>query len=124
MCVDMKRDLNLLRAILLRIEEIDSLTIHSDVLLDLCGDPNNLAFHIHLLVESGYLAIHDHVSYIGGERFLISHITSSGCDYLDSVRNESIWNTTLQKIKDFGGTVSLDIVKDIGTALIRGQLGV
>ena len=119
----MKRDFDLLRALLLRMESINKRSFDEDDLLDLCEDKNLLYLHLHLLVEAGYIKLHDHVSYSGGERFLISHITSSGYDYLDSVRNESVWTPIRKKIGEYGGSLALAIVRDLADAAIRARLG-
>lgn len=120
----MKRDLNLLRSILLRIESIDAHSIDSSELLDLHQNPLMIYLHLHLLDESGFLVIFDHKSYHGGEKFLISHITSAGYDYLDSVRDDSTWRSICAKLKFFGGNISPSLVKEIGVSLIKAQLGI
>lgn len=88
----MKRDLNLIRKMLLRIEELDStkhkITISS--FLDLCDNPAIISLHIELLADSYYIEISEPIYVKNIKDFLIYRLTSDGYDYLDSIREASI----------------------------------
>nr|DAL87528.1 MAG TPA: YjcQ protein [Caudoviricetes sp.] len=122
----MKRDLDLLRKMLLRIEELDStkskITINS--FSDLCDYPPLISLHIELLIDDGFIETSEPI-YCGSiSDYWIYRLTSSGYDYLDAIRNPSIWQSTLNKIESVGGSVTLDIVKSIAVSIIKSHLGI
>ena len=123
----MKRDLDLLRAILIKIESLEPsygiMRLHT--FHELCDDDVVLSLHIQLLRDTGFIEVTDSL-YADDmvQDFLISRITFAGYDYLDTVRNESIWNEIKQKISTIGGSVSIDVIKSIGVAIVKQHLGI
>lgn len=119
----MKRDLDLLRQMLLRIESLDSSKhkITVDSFSDLNSDWNAIVLHIELLMDAGFIEAID-VSTCSADDYVIRRITFAGYDYLDSIRNDSIWAEVKQKIASVGGSVSLEIVKELGVTLVRQHL--
>lgn len=123
----MKRDLDLIRDILLRIEAMppEQVDLSSKQLLDLCPNEAKLALHIRLLLESHFIEISYHASLEQNKDiYFITRITMSGYDYLDTIRNPKIWEATKDKIKSIGDTISLEIVKDVAVSIARSYLGV
>ena len=121
----MKRNLDLIRTILLRIEALDSYSykITNESFYDLCADENLLSLHIELLLEADYIEVVD-VIYIGvAKDFLIRRLTMQGYDYLDSVRSDNIWANTKRRLADVGGSASLEIVKELAIHIAKGLLG-
>lgn len=122
----LKRDLNLIRNMLLRIEELNStkqkITIES--FLDLCADPALISLHIELLIDSNYIETSEPI-YCGVIKdFLIYRITSDGYDYLDSIRENSIWERTENMLFKVGGSAALDVVKSVAVSIIKTRLGI
>lgn len=79
----MKRDLNLLRNMLLRIEELDSTKskITIDSFSDLCDYPPLISLHIELLIDDGFIETSNPI-YCGPiSDYWIYRLTSSGYDY-------------------------------------------
>ena len=122
----MKRDLNLIRNMLLRIEELDptkhKITINN--FLDLCDNPSVISLHIELLIDNDFIETSEPIYCDTIKDFLIYRLTSYGYDYLDSVRDLSIWNKTKHKLLDVGGSATLDIVKSVATSIIKARLGI
>lgn len=122
----MKRDLNLLRSMLLRIEELDStkhkITISS--FLDLCDNPAIISLHIELLIDSYFIEASEPIYRRTIKDFLIYRLTSNGYDYLDAIREPSIWQKTTNKLLEVGGTATLDVVKDVASSFIRNYLNI
>lgn len=123
----MKRDLDLIRDILLQIEESNSEVIPITV-LSLCKEEDYsdfalLSTHIKLLLDSKYIEAEQmsNNSY-GLCDFRIHRITSSGYDYLDTVRDDSIWSTIKSKIKTISNSAALDVVKSVGIDIIKSKL--
>ena len=116
----MKRDLSLIRNILLSIEQHDKVDVE-------CED-DILAQHILLLNERNFVkgivaqevlngppVIQQTMSYV--------RLTSAGHDYLNAVRDEGVWKKTVEKIGKLGGGVTLEIVVAIATEFIKEKLG-
>ena len=121
----MKRDLDLIRSILLRIEEADTYqrNLTNESFYDLCDDENLLSLHLELLSEAGYIEVTD-VMYIGVIKdFMIRRLTVNGYDYLDSVRSDRVWTSTKKRLIDIGGGASLEIVKELAIHIAKGLLG-
>ena len=122
----MKRNLDLIRNILLTIEETEAnnpLSVQSFVNDEY--DEHAISLHIKLLLDCGYIEASP-FRYIGMQYddFRILRITSSGYDYLDSVRNDTVWTKTKEKISEVGESVSLDLVKKIASSAILAMLGI
>lgn len=110
---------------LLRIEQLDpnKHKITVDSFSDLSNDWNAIVLHIQLLMDAGFIEAID-VSTCSADDYIIRRITFAGYDYLDSIRDESIWNEVKQKIASVGGSVSLEIAKELGATLLRQHLGI
>lgn len=125
----MKRDLDLIRKILLAIENADCLYYYNGIQqladdID-CSDLVLVSFHVTLLVDHGYIDVLD-TSCCGVEYddYMIKRLTADGCDYLDNIRNDTVWNKTKELLSKVGGTCALDVVKSISGKVILSQLGI
>jgi len=124
----MKRDLDLVRQILLTVEEakpgqqIDL----EDFRKELPERLDEVSAHVELLDEAGYLdaIISQELTPSGPRQFFITKIEWAGYDYLDAVRDAGIWAKTKEKLKSVGGGTTLDIAKAVATKLITDSLGV
>lgn len=99
----MKRDMDLMRKILLALEAGTSL---NDI-----ADEHTVDFHCELLIDAGLLRgnVRRHMS--GMDITLIQHpITYAGHDFLDAIRNESVWKDVLAKGGSLLGGVGLDVL--------------
>ena len=91
---------------------------------DLCDYPPLISLHIELLIDDGFIETSEPI-YCGPiSDYWIYRLTSSGYDYLDAIRNPSIWQSTLNKIESVGGSVTLDVVKSIAVSIIKSHLGI
>ncbi len=120
----MKRDLDLMRKMLLRIEEKSTVpprTLIIEDFLDLCDNPHILSLHIGLLKDAGFIEVMGE-SYDGDVKdYNIARLTFEGYEYLDSVRNARIWKDVKERISTVGG-VALEIVKDVAKDQIKKEL--
>lgn len=115
----MKIDYDLIRKILLKVEEISD------------GNVNYLPEHIwqKYFTESCKLNIFNyHVKYlfddhlIEGSNGYVFDITPTGRDYLNNVRDDNIWKKTKERIQPLG-TVALGIVSEIAKSFVSKKLG-
>ena len=118
----MKRDLDLLRAILLRIEDAEA-DVQNHDFYDL-DNPQIIGFHIRLLIDAGFISAIDISSNGDLDYFIIQRLTFAGCEYLDSVRSTTIWEQAKQKLSAIGGSASLDVITSLCADLAKSQLGV
>ena len=124
----MKRDLSLMRDILLRIEAFEPTDDHQMIRLldfkDLCSDLPKLSLQIELLSDARFIEIESETSlsrYI--KDFTISRITFDGYEYLESVRDDTIWTSVKNHLSQIGGDASVDVVKTLASSLVLKQLG-
>lgn len=119
----MKRNLDLLRNILIAIEESENFPQAFDNIAHLSKalnytDLNTISYHISLLADCNY------IEYIKFETigpsyvdYAIIRLTSQGHDFLDNIRNDTVWNKTQEELQKYGEGAALEIVK-----LIAGKI--
>lgn len=123
----MKRDLDLLRDIMIYLEEnlVPGGNIQSTN-ISLCDGSDEeykkLSEHIKLLIEDGFIETSKPMMMGGFAIFIILRITSKGHDFLDALRNDTVWNNTKEKMKEIGGFtlgIAIDIAKGYLAKLIN-----
>ncbi|WP_409525977.1 DUF2513 domain-containing protein [Nitrincola sp. MINF-07-Sa-05] len=123
----MRRDLNLIREILLvaeaakpgqRVSLKDFNDSHPDRL-------EEVSEHVQLLNRVGFLdvTISKALGTHGPRAFFINRIEWAGHDYLDAVRDPDIWSKTEQQLKKVGGSAALEVVKAVAVKIISQTLG-
>lgn len=132
----MRRDLDLIRKILLAIETNTGRKIRDNYvsafpgiepLSSAVGEPDIgvIALHMALIVDCGYVEVIPFArSCFLYSDYKIIRLTSDGCDYLDSVRDDDIWNATKEKIKSVGGSATLEVIKSLAEKVMSSQLGI
>jgi len=85
----MKRDIELAREILIALEELE--TFDEPVIPEISGrSPHEVCYHIKLLSEAGLIEARNW-STDDGPEWVATSLTSSGHDFLDAARNNTIW---------------------------------
>lgn len=116
----MKRDLDLIRHILLTVESSSEIPVPIDKIATSKYTIEEIAYNIVLLNDAGYVVLKNNPSLSNPfEKFYIERMTMSGCDYLDNVRDPEIWAKTKQTISGVVKSAGLDLVKRIAAGLIR-----
>lgn len=117
----MKRDMELIRKILFKIEEeYVSTTLFG---LSIEGyDMNTVAYHCKLLYEAGFVDTYD-AKYASNElwMFVVGGLTWEGHDFLDKIREDTVWNRTKEAIKNHGLPMVLDVVKRVSSSVISSM---
>lgn len=116
----MKRDMELIRKILFKVEEtVDNV---AEINLEVDGySMNQVAYHCALLFEGGY--IHDYEGQYASDdihSFGIGRLTWEGHDFLDKIREDTIWVKTKDTISSKGLPFVFDVVKSVSTGIISG----
>lgn len=121
----MKRNLDLIRHILLVTESSDTGYLSANTYVTDEYSYLKIYYHISLLMDNEFLIVNE-VAPVCGLRpeYVVVRLTSKGHDFLESVRDDNIFNKTKNKIASIAGTTTLEIVKDIAINLIKTQLGI
>lgn len=110
----MRRDLSLYRSILLAMED-SSRPLTSHDLADESHDEQTVAAHILLMADDGLI---DAITSTSGSRVDLAQITrirGRGYDYLDAVRDPSVWSKVKLAVAKTVGSVGIDAVKALAT---------
>ncbi len=107
----MKRDMDLVRKILLEIEEAPFSGGWLD--FDLEGyDESELSYHTMLLDEAGLIEAID-LSSMNTVIWKPKHLTWEGHEFLEASRDESRWKKALTIMKEKGGGMAFDVLKGV-----------
>ena len=124
----MKRNLDLIREILIKAEEADGGISDCDLVNDKYTIAE-VAFNVELMRERGLIeASIDHAGLNDKPYSVdIDRITWEGYDYLDAIRSRKVWEKARQAISAAVGDTSLSVVKEtcqmVAQSLIKQQLG-
>jgi hypothetical protein len=121
----MKRDMDLVRELLLKIEswEIPPGSAVSNLF---AADPevqiegyaeNAIDYHLELLIDSGLVDGAWNIE----RRFRINKLTPAGHDLVDSIRDPAIWSGTKEGAKKAGG-FTIELLGDLAKGLIKTQI--
>lgn len=118
----MKRDPDLLRAILLWCEDNLPGPYQDGELTVDDFSSEQVTYHLMLLVQDGLIDGTD-VSTISSfcTEYFPRWLTPAGCDYLDQIRDPKIWKQTKSAAKEAGG-FSLDLLKELAKGFIVTQI--
>lgn len=124
----MKRDMDLVRRILIAAEAADGRVSLGEIESYGC-DAATAAFHIELMKSHGLVEAKVHYA-MGGEPVdgEVTRLTWDGCDYLDAIRSNRVWERAKSAVSDAVGDTSLSVMKETCTALalsmIKSSLGI
>jgi len=114
----MKRDMNLIRLLLLETEGEDpkpDLSAFSE---------DHRVYHSALLIEAGL--VHGQIIEDGSGQpagTVILRLTWAGHEFLDAARNDTIWHKAGERIKKSGVDVTISLMKEILNQLLKQSLG-
>ena len=116
----MQRDMELIRKILFKIEDtVDNVAGYN---LEIEGyTMGQVAYHCSILYEGGY--IHAYKGEYAGNglySFSVGRLTWEGHEFLDKIRENTIWNKTKDTIAERGLPFVFDIVKSVSSGIIAG----
>lgn len=118
----MKRNMDLCRLILFKIEDEYESTALSNLQID-GYDMEIIAYHCDLLFEAGLIKNYN-PTYASDKIYFFSvgALTWEGHDFLDKIRENTMWNRTKNRIKENALPMTLEVIKTIVTSLINDQL--
>jgi hypothetical protein len=120
----MKRDMDLVRLILIRIEDAAHGEFDTGSLSPEGYDRRTVAQHVELLEEARLLEANllrlESEGAIGGR---VERLTWDGHEYLAAVRNATIWSRTKKLVGEKLGSAPLEVFKSVATKLALDQIG-
>lgn len=127
----MKRDMDLIRALALRMEEYEH-AILEDMDLQFAGyTEEQVKYHIFLMDDAGLirgkpLQMISPGRVIGSSKPLMTpyYLLSAGHDFAAQVRDDTIWNRAKKTIADKVISVSLGLLSEYIKSLVREKLGI
>lgn len=120
----MKRDMDLVRYILIRVGDSSGYVDARDLLCDKYSDLSQIHCHIKIMTEAGLIESKI-ISGWNNEIFEsgIITLTWNGNEFLDVVSNDTVWHRTKSKVLDTVGNASIDVFKSVATGIISSMLG-
>lgn len=120
----MKRDMDLVRRILLEVEERGFEEVKANSFEAEGYDTFTVAAHLQLLKEAGLLEASILVlERAGAVEGYAQRLTWEGHDYLDAVRNQEIWEKTKAHLSKHAGSIPFEMIKAVAIGYIRQRLG-
>ncbi len=120
----MKRDMDLIRNLLIKVEEVyepgaGSINF-SKIRID-GYDDKVIAEHLLLMKEAGLIRNINAKQYVTGSTMLsIGNLTNEGYDTLEKFRNDTVWNKTKEIARDKGLPMLIDIFSQGASTVIAG----
>jgi hypothetical protein len=118
----MKRDLDLVRQLLLQIEGLPA-GPPAQYRTSEIEDPVLLA-HFELVIASGL--VNGKISRSQSSRgdvISISGLTWEGHEWIEMVRSQSVWNATKSMLIDSGAALTYELTKAAASTILRARLG-
>lgn len=113
----MRRDLNLIREILLRLEELPMAPNPTPRAVEIKGyDGDQIHAHIELLRQAGYVqpkGPQHPIAWYGAD------LTSKGHDFLAAARSREIWRRALTRCDEYGIDPPLPVLEELLVSLVR-----
>lgn len=120
----MKRDMDLVRLILLRAQERDYGSISADEFEKEGYSERMVAQHFQIMEEGGLLlaSLLDLPEHGGVQKGRIPRLTWQGQEFADAVQNASIWAGAKQKVLSAGGALTMQALKLAVEQMARAAL--
>lgn len=107
----MKRDIELIKKILIEIEE--SKKVKGWLVVDISGrSRDEISYHIKLLYQAGLIDAVDQTTKTEFE-WTAKSLTWQGHEFLDAIRNDAVWSKMKSKIKEQGGSLPFHVIKEL-----------
>lgn len=106
---DMKRDMELMRDILLKMEELPYTGSFLDVTVS-GHTEEEISYHIMLIDEAGLIKAND-VSSSDGMCWKALRLSYAGHEFLDAARNDNVWSRAKEWVMASTGVLTLEALK-------------
>ena len=118
----MKRDMDLVRVILIEMEEHQN--PNTAVRLECPGySPDQIGQHVKLLEQAGLIEAKDATGLTTGIKWTPLSLTWKGHEFLDATRNEGIWQKLKAELKDRGMSLPFSLIQDLAIKITAEYMG-
>ena len=118
----MKRDMDLVRQIMLRIEALPP----GQPMQFRMGEVEDPVLIAHLEMMIGAGLVNGKITQPHGTRgavIIISDLTWAGHEWLETVRSDDVWRQTTATVQERGGALSFELAKAVATNILRIRMG-
>jgi hypothetical protein len=121
----MKRDLELIRKMVLAIEDAPSGFALDEFKFEGYTDAQ-VGYHGYLLIDAGIAKGKAESPMWGSDVFVgfISSLTWEGHEFADAARDETRWRKAMGVVQEKGGTVTIGVLTQLLVALMKGAFGI
>lgn len=117
----MQRDLDLIRAILLELEQHDNPS--RDVKLNCPGyTDDQISYHVKMLAEHGFIEAID-FSTLSGMEWRPTSLKWEGHEFLDAARNATVWHKLKVELKDRGISLPMSLIQQLAIKIAAKMAG-
>ncbi|MFD2514524.1 DUF2513 domain-containing protein [Pontibacter locisalis] len=118
----MRRDIDLIRKILLEVEMQD--TLSENLSLEIEGaSKKEISYHVKLLAQAGYLEANNNSTRDSPDEWNPICLTWQGHEFLDAARDNTIWNKTKVRIGEKLPSITFDVLKSMLIVTLKQQFG-
>lgn len=114
----MKRDMELVRQVLIALEEDAHVVPSIDGYTD-----TEVMYQIKILANGGFLEAEDATANSRDYYFVVESLTWEGHEFLEAIRSQTIWDRTKEMIKEKGGSLPVEIVKTLAIEAAKKYVG-
>jgi hypothetical protein len=108
----MKRDMELVRKILLETEASDNVPMVW-IVLDIEGyQPELVSYHVKIMAQAGLIEAED-LTTLASFEWQPKSLTWDGHEFLETVKNETVWAKTMEVVRGNGGSVAFAVFKEL-----------
>lgn len=124
----MKRNLDLIRLILIEIENASNKGLYLDDLVKALNvDIEIINYQVNLLHDAKFIKLRGLVTVLTPQStkyddFKIDRLTLAGHDYLDAIRSDTVWNKLKEKTGSLFTSLAFSVIKDESQKLIKELL--
>ncbi len=119
----MKRDMALIRKIVLAIEEAP--TGWAPDRLDIEGYTwEQIGYHNYLIMQAG-LAVGSELTHSGstGPEAILANLTWAGHEFAEAARDEARWKKAMDVVQEKGGAITLSVLTELLKVLMKNTFG-
>lgn len=117
----MKRDMDLVRLVLLEVEKNDNPMRAIEIQID-DYSPDEVSYHVMLLEQAGYLTAIN-LSHQRGIAYRPKAMTWEGHEFLSAIKSGSIWNRVKAKLAAAATDAPLSVIKQLAMKYAAEALG-
>jgi len=118
----MKRDMSLIRDLLIFLEKQPAGEVTMTVEVPNGTDGATVGEHVQLLIDRDL--VDGEVVSIAEPSFMIYRLTWDGHDFLQAITNDTVWKKILAKAKELGGSMTIEIAKELGKKYLMEMAGI